>query len=264
MARPPTAQKRQTGCPVMWNRATRCAPVIRQRWSGSRPRRPERRSLVRVDPSRRIREQGSRLFSHVRSRSDRGVMSSQCVCRLCGARLTQTFVDLGMSPLCESYVSSDALDQPEVFYPLHVRQCPSCLLVQLPAYVIGRGDLLRLRLLLFVLGFLGGPRQAVRRLDDRDARSDGRQPRHRGCEQRRVSASAFRGPGHSRPGRRAGEERGRDGAVPGHSDGGAVPRRDDRERDRRGYVVMPIWSSRTTCSHMSPTSGTSRRVSGLW
>ena len=35
-------------------------------------------------------------------------MSSQCVCRLCGERLTQTFVDLGMSPLCESYVSADA------------------------------------------------------------------------------------------------------------------------------------------------------------
>ena len=64
-------------------------------------------------------------------------MSSQGVCRLCGDRLTQTFVDLGMSPLCESYVSADALDQPEVFYPLHVRQCPSCLLVQLPAYVSG-------------------------------------------------------------------------------------------------------------------------------
>ena len=52
-------------------------------------------------------------------------------------RLTQTFVDLGMSPLCESYVSADQLDQPEVFYPLHVRQCSSCLLVQLPAYVSG-------------------------------------------------------------------------------------------------------------------------------
>ena len=64
-------------------------------------------------------------------------MSSQCVCRLCGARLTQTFVDLGMSPLCESYVSADQLDQLEIFYPLHVRQCSSCLLVQLPAYVSG-------------------------------------------------------------------------------------------------------------------------------
>ena len=64
-------------------------------------------------------------------------MSSECVCRLCGERLTQTFVDLGMSPLCESYISADQLDQPEIFYPLHVRQCSSCLLVQLPAYVSG-------------------------------------------------------------------------------------------------------------------------------
>lgn len=64
-------------------------------------------------------------------------MSSQFVCRLCGARLTQTFVDLGMSPLCESYISEDQLDQLEIFYPLHVRQCSSCLLVQLPAYVSG-------------------------------------------------------------------------------------------------------------------------------
>ena len=58
-------------------------------------------------------------------------------CRLCGADLTHTFVDLGMSPLCESYVPEAKLDGPETFYPLHVRLCESCLLVQLPAYVSG-------------------------------------------------------------------------------------------------------------------------------
>ncbi len=58
-------------------------------------------------------------------------------CRLCGAELTHTFVDLGMSPLCESYVSAERLDDAESFYPLHVRLCESCLLVQLPAYVAG-------------------------------------------------------------------------------------------------------------------------------
>ncbi len=58
-------------------------------------------------------------------------------CRLCGAELTRTFVDLGMSPLCESYVDPSRLDAPETFYPLHVRICESCLLVQLPAYVAG-------------------------------------------------------------------------------------------------------------------------------
>jgi hypothetical protein len=58
-------------------------------------------------------------------------------CRLCGAELTHTFVDLGMSPLCESYVPAERLDDAESFYPLHVRLCESCLLVQLPAYVAG-------------------------------------------------------------------------------------------------------------------------------
>jgi SAM-dependent methyltransferase len=42
-----------------------------------------------------------------------------------------------MSPLCESYVPAEKLDAAETFYPLHVRICDSCLLVQLPAYVAG-------------------------------------------------------------------------------------------------------------------------------
>jgi SAM-dependent methyltransferase len=58
-------------------------------------------------------------------------------CRLCGETLTETFVDLGMSPLCESYLRSDQLDARESFYPLHVRICTACLLVQVPAYVGG-------------------------------------------------------------------------------------------------------------------------------
>jgi SAM-dependent methyltransferase len=58
-------------------------------------------------------------------------------CRLCGTPLTRTFVDLGMSPLCESYVPAERLDEAELFYPLHVLLCDNCLLVQLPAYVPG-------------------------------------------------------------------------------------------------------------------------------
>jgi hypothetical protein len=58
-------------------------------------------------------------------------------CRLCGAILTRSFVDLGMSPLCESYLSAEQIDAPETFYPLHVLLCEECLLVQLPAYVRG-------------------------------------------------------------------------------------------------------------------------------
>jgi SAM-dependent methyltransferase len=56
-------------------------------------------------------------------------------CRFCGERLELTFVDLGMSPLCESYVPAERLDAMEPFYPLHVRACAACGLVQLPAYV---------------------------------------------------------------------------------------------------------------------------------
>jgi SAM-dependent methyltransferase len=64
-------------------------------------------------------------------------MSRSYECRLCGATLTRTFVDLGMSPLCESYIPAERFDEPETFYPLHVRLCDSCLLVQLPTYVPG-------------------------------------------------------------------------------------------------------------------------------
>jgi SAM-dependent methyltransferase len=56
-------------------------------------------------------------------------------CRFCGAGLKHTFVDLGMSPLCESYLTADQLSQMEAFYPLHVFVCEKCFLVQLPEYV---------------------------------------------------------------------------------------------------------------------------------
>ncbi|WP_342782089.1 class I SAM-dependent methyltransferase [Trebonia kvetii] len=66
-----------------------------------------------------------------------GDMSAGHSCRLCGAELTRSFVDLGMSPLCESYVPAESVYAPEVFYPLNVLLCQQCLLVQLPAYVSG-------------------------------------------------------------------------------------------------------------------------------
>jgi SAM-dependent methyltransferase len=56
-------------------------------------------------------------------------------CRLCDAPLRHTFVDLGMSPLCETFLAADELDRMEPFYPLHVLICAECLLVQLQAYV---------------------------------------------------------------------------------------------------------------------------------
>jgi hypothetical protein len=59
--------------------------------------------------------------------------SSGDACRFCGTPLRHTFVDLGMSPLCESYLSAGQLNQMEPFYPLHV--CEKCFLVQLHEYV---------------------------------------------------------------------------------------------------------------------------------
>jgi SAM-dependent methyltransferase len=56
-------------------------------------------------------------------------------CRFCSAPLRHTFVDLGMSPLCESYVPPERAGAMEPFYPLHVRVCEHCLLVQLDEFV---------------------------------------------------------------------------------------------------------------------------------
>jgi C-methyltransferase C-terminal domain/Putative zinc binding domain/Methyltransferase domain len=56
-------------------------------------------------------------------------------CRFCHAELTRTFVDLGMSPLCETYLARDELNRMEPFYPLHVYVCDACWLVQLEQYV---------------------------------------------------------------------------------------------------------------------------------
>ena len=56
-------------------------------------------------------------------------------CIFCGAPLSRTFVDLGMSPLCESYVPPEKLHAMEPFYPLHVYLCERCFLVQLEEFV---------------------------------------------------------------------------------------------------------------------------------
>lgn len=53
----------------------------------------------------------------------------------CGSELRVTFVDLGMSPMCESYVPAEKLNHMEPFYPLHVYVCERCFLVQLQEYV---------------------------------------------------------------------------------------------------------------------------------
>lgn len=55
-------------------------------------------------------------------------------CRFCGAGLARIFVDLGLSPLCETYPSSSELNRGEMYYPLRVYVCDRCFLVQLEEY----------------------------------------------------------------------------------------------------------------------------------
>ena len=57
------------------------------------------------------------------------------VCRFCSSVLRRTFVDLGVSPLCESFLSERELHAPESHYPLHVYVCETCFLVQLEEFV---------------------------------------------------------------------------------------------------------------------------------
>src|SRR6185369_8628381 len=58
-------------------------------------------------------------------------------CRLCATSLRTTFVDLGKSPLCESFLRAEDLNGMEPFYPLHAWVCDECFLVQLEEYVSG-------------------------------------------------------------------------------------------------------------------------------
>lgn len=55
-------------------------------------------------------------------------------CRLCSRPLDHVMVDLGMSPLSNSYLAPQELLSEEIFYPLRVLVCGECLLVQLPAF----------------------------------------------------------------------------------------------------------------------------------
>jgi hypothetical protein len=61
--------------------------------------------------------------------------SQSARCRFCEHPLEHTFVDLGMSPLCESFVPAEQANAMEAFFPLHVWVCDQCFLVQLEEYV---------------------------------------------------------------------------------------------------------------------------------
>ena len=55
-------------------------------------------------------------------------------CRFCGAALSHTFADLGMSPIANNYLAEEQLRAMEPFYPLHALACDRCFLVQLEEF----------------------------------------------------------------------------------------------------------------------------------
>ncbi|MDF2829070.1 MAG: SAM-dependent methyltransferase [Mycobacterium sp.] len=56
-------------------------------------------------------------------------------CRVCESDQLLSVLDLGATPPCEKLLDDQALDQAEVTYPLHLRVCADCLLLQIPALI---------------------------------------------------------------------------------------------------------------------------------
>src|ERR1700754_2342754 len=56
-------------------------------------------------------------------------------CRVCGSDRMMSVVDLGATPPVQTFLTADQLDLPEVTYPLHLRLCETCLLLQVPALI---------------------------------------------------------------------------------------------------------------------------------
>ena len=143
---------------------------------------------------------------HVRARdqiNQRSLPTDLPGCRFCAAPLRHTFVDLGMSPLCESYVPAERLDAMEPFYPLHVRVCEQCLLVQLEEYV--RAEEIFTEYAYFSSysdTWVEHARDYVEMAIERFG-LDADEPRRRGRQQRRLPAAALR---RARASRRSGIE----------------------------------------------------------
>jgi 2-polyprenyl-3-methyl-5-hydroxy-6-metoxy-1,4-benzoquinol methylase len=55
-------------------------------------------------------------------------------CRFCSAHLKNEFVDLGFSPPSNSFLKTEQLNQPEVYFPLRIMVCDTCYLVQIDEF----------------------------------------------------------------------------------------------------------------------------------
>jgi SAM-dependent methyltransferase len=67
--------------------------------------------------------------------NERQAFKEKPPCRFCGQGLEHTFVDLGMSPLCQTHIEPMELNEMEAFYPLHAYVCDNCFLVQIDEFV---------------------------------------------------------------------------------------------------------------------------------
>jgi C-methyltransferase C-terminal domain/Putative zinc binding domain/Methyltransferase domain len=56
-------------------------------------------------------------------------------CRLCNSTRLLSVLDLGATPPCERFLAADELDCVEPTFPLHLRVCEDCLLLQIPALI---------------------------------------------------------------------------------------------------------------------------------
>lgn len=57
-------------------------------------------------------------------------------CRCCEAELNHSFLDLGFAPPSNAYLSEAELSQPEKYFPLRVKVCDDCWLVQTEDYAL--------------------------------------------------------------------------------------------------------------------------------
>jgi 2-polyprenyl-3-methyl-5-hydroxy-6-metoxy-1,4-benzoquinol methylase len=79
-------------------------------------------------------ELGAGALEDLGSAEGGAFMTTGGSCRHCGAGLHRTFCDLGVSPLANSYLTREQLEQGEMFFPLHAYVCERCFLVQLQQF----------------------------------------------------------------------------------------------------------------------------------
>ncbi len=87
-------------------------------------------SLLPLDPARATLASGTKRQGKMTQAKD-----SPFNCRFCATPISRSFVDLGMSPLCQKHVTPEQYSKMEPFFPLHAYVCEECWLVQLDEFV---------------------------------------------------------------------------------------------------------------------------------